>query len=52
MQRKCSMCGECKNISQFYFMNKRQTYHAYCIDCQKIYIREYMRIYRERQKGR
>lgn len=53
LKRKCAMCGEYKNIQEFKMKNKRYrksgTYNAYCNNCQKLYIKEYMRIYRERK---
>lgn len=54
IRRKCAMCGEYKNISEFKMKNKRYrksgTYNAYCNSCQRLYMKEYMRIYRERTK--
>lgn len=48
--RKCSMCGSYKEDSEFKYKNKQHKYNAYCNSCQKLYMKEYMRIYRERQK--
>lgn len=48
--RKCSMCGECKEESEFRYVNKKRRYYSYCNKCQRLYMKEYMRIYRERRK--
>lgn len=52
LTRKCSMCGEYKNIVEFKMKNQRYRrngkYNSYCNNCQKLYMKEYMRIYRER----
>lgn len=50
MKRKCSMCGECKEETEYRFMNKQNRYYAYCKSCEKLYNKEYQRIYRERKK--
>lgn len=50
MKRKCSMCHEAKDESEFRKIKCRDTYNCYCNDCQRIYHREYMRIWRERRK--
>jgi predicted YcjX-like family ATPase len=42
------MCLECKNESNFKL--KRNRYNSYCNNCQKLYMKEYMRIYRERKR--
>lgn len=50
MKRKCSMCGECKEEIEYRFMNRQNRYYAYCRACEKLYNKEYQRIYRERKK--
>lgn len=54
LTKKCSMCSEVKNIEHFKMKNKRYRkngfYNDYCNDCQRLYMKEYMRIYRERIK--
>lgn len=53
MKRKCSMCGEYKQEETSYrYMNKQQRYNTYCKSCEKLYIKEYMRAYRERKNDR
>ena len=56
IKRKCSMCGEHKKVNEFKMINtkyrKNGHYNAYCKNCQKLYMKEYMRIYRERRKRR
>lgn len=52
MRRKCSMCGEVKEEEEFRYMAKQRRYNCYCKPCEKIYNREYQRIYRERKRGR
>lgn len=52
MKRKCSMCGEHKEESEF-IIKKRQgkeKYYAYCKNCERLYQKEYKRIWRERKK--
>ncbi len=55
LKRKCSMCGEYKKIEEFKMKNRRYrkngNYNAYCNNCQKLYMKEYMRIYREREES-
>lgn len=43
MKRKCSMCGEYKDIAQFRFLNKQNRHIAYCRDCERWYQRHYVR---------
>ena len=50
MQRMCSMCRKVKKESEFYYKEKRQKYNSYCKDCERLYQKEYKRIYRERKK--
>lgn len=50
MIRKCSMCGSYKEeAKEFRFMKNQNRYNCYCRACEKLYIKEYMRIYRERK---
>lgn len=51
MIRKCSMCGSYKDETEYRFMNKQNRYNNYCKDCEKLYMKEYKRIYRERNNG-
>ena len=51
MKRMCAMCRECKDISEFYFDKYNNAYRGYCKKCQRLYIKEYMRIYRERKRA-
>lgn len=54
IKRKCSMCGEYKKVNEFKMINtkyrKNGHYNAYCKNCQKLYMKEYMRIYREKKR--
>ena len=50
MKRKCSMCGEYKEEAEFPFKKRKGKLYCYCKNCQRLYTKEYMRIYRERQK--
>ena len=50
MKRKCSMCGKYAEESEFRYMAKQKRYNCYCKDCERLYNKEYMRIYRERLK--
>ena len=54
MKRMCGMCGEIKDIKEFKMKNRRYRknghYNSYCRNCQKLYMKEYMRIYREKKK--
>lgn len=45
MLRKCSMCGQEKEVSKFF---SRKNY--YCKDCNKKYKREYMREWRRKNR--
>ncbi len=49
MKRKCSMCGSYKEQTEFRYMKKQDRYNCYCKDCEKLYNKEYQRIYRERK---
>ncbi len=53
LTRKCGMCNEIKTIDNFKIKDRRYRrngfYNAYCNNCQKFYMKEYMRIYRERK---
>ena len=54
LKRKCSMCGEVKSVSEYRMINKTRAksgvYSSYCSSCEKLYRKEYMRIYRERKR--
>lgn len=50
MKRKCSMCGGYKEEEQFRYMKKQDRYNCYCKDCERLYNKEYQRIYRERKR--
>lgn len=50
MTRKCSMCGSYKEETEYRYMNKQNRYNCYCKKCERLYIKEYQRIYRERKK--
>lgn len=53
LTRMCSMCGEIKTVDNFKIRQQRYRrngfYSSYCNNCQKLYMKEYMRIYRERK---
>lgn len=56
MERMCSMCGQVKDESEYkikiYRTGTRKPHmNCYCNNCQRLYIKEYMRIYRERRKA-
>lgn len=51
MIRKCSMCGGYKEETEYRFMKKRGFYNSYCKACEKLYNKEYQRIYRERKRN-
>ena len=44
------MCGEGKEETEFYFDKKLKKYGAYCRNCNRLYQKEYKRIYRERKR--
>ena len=55
MQRMCTMCGQVKDETEFkiktYKNSPRKLHRSYyCNNCQRLYNKEYMRIYRERRK--
>lgn len=50
MQRMCSICRQVKDKSEFYYKEKAQKFNSYCRDCERLYQKEYKRIYRERKK--
>lgn len=52
MKRKCGMCGEYKDITQFRYMNTTKKYNSYCRECEKWYMKQYGRIRYEREKAR
>ena len=51
MKRMCSICREAKDESEFYYNKNARTYRAYCRNCNRLYNREYKRIWRERKKA-
>lgn len=50
IKRKCAMCGEYKEEKEFRYMKKQNRYNCYCKNCERLYNKEYQRIYRERKK--
>ena len=52
MKRKCSMCGEYKDTTQFRYMNTLKRYNCYCKECEKWYMKQYGRIRYERERAR
>lgn len=51
MQRMCAMCREVKEESEFYYRKKLKQYNPYCRHCNRLYQKEYKRIWRERKKN-
>lgn len=51
MKRKCTMCGSYKEQENFRYMKKQDRYNCYCKDCERLYNKEYQRIYRERKRS-
>ncbi len=51
IKRKCSMCGSYLPISEFRWKKNKNNYYSYCKNCERLYTKEYMRIYRERKRG-
>lgn len=51
MRIMCSMCRQVKDESKFYYREKQHKYNSYCRDCERLYQKEYKRIYRERKKN-
>lgn len=51
MKRMCSMCGQPKEEEDFRKPNARGKKYCYCKECQRFYMKHYMRIYRERRKN-
>lgn len=50
MRIMCSMCGEVKEDTEFYYRKKQHKYNSYCRNCERLYQKEYKRIYRERKR--
>lgn len=50
MTRMCSMCGQPKGEEDFRKPNAKGKKYCYCKECQRFYMKHYMRIYRERRK--
>ena len=51
MKRKCSMCGEYKDETEYRYMKKQKRYNSYCKNCERLYNKEYLRIYREKKRN-
>lgn len=49
--KKCSMCGEYLPLSSYRWQKHKNTYYYYCKKCNRLYNKEYKRIYRERKKA-
>ena len=45
------MCHECKEETEFYYKKSAKSYNCYCRNCERLYNKEYMRIYRERKRA-
>ncbi len=43
MTRKCSMCGEYKDVCEFRFMKHLNRYNSYCKECERWYHKHYVR---------
>lgn len=41
MEKKCSKCGEVKNVKEFRYMSAQRRYCAYCRECEVDYTQEY-----------
>lgn len=41
MEKKCSMCGETKNVKEFRYMSAKRRYCAYCRQCEVFYNQKY-----------
>jgi hypothetical protein len=50
MKRLCAMCREGKEETEFYYHKKLNKYGPYCRNCNRLYQKEYKRIYRERKR--
>lgn len=42
------MCGECKEETEFRWMPNKNTWYSYCRNCERLYSKEWKRIYRAR----
>lgn len=51
MERLCAMCRQGKDESEFYFHKKTGTFNSYCRTCNRLYQKEYRRIYNERKRA-
>ena len=47
MTKMCSICRTPKEEAEFRLMKKRNRRNSYCKDCERWYMRNYMRAYRE-----
>ena len=41
MEKKCSKCGEVKNVKEFRYMSAQKRYCAYCRKCEVDYTQEF-----------
>ena len=51
MTRMCGICHEPKKEEEFRLMKKQNRRNSYCRECERGYMRNYMRAYRERVGG-
>lgn len=51
IKRKCAMCGEYLPLTEYKWKSHKNNYYAYCNNCERLYQKEYKRIYRERKKA-
>ena len=51
MERMCSMCRQVKDETEFYYREKTHIYNCYCRNCNKLFQKDYKRIWRERKKS-
>lgn len=50
-EKKCTLCGEMKPLSEYYFIRKRNRYFSRCIECTRIESRLYQRRTYTKQAG-
>lgn len=50
MKRMCAICREAKEETEFYYDKTIQRFRSYCRNCNRLYHREYKRIWRERKR--
>ena len=51
MTRLCGMCRQGKEESEFYYCEKTKKYNTFCRSCNRLYQKEYKRIWRERKRA-